>query len=172
MSRFNLQWPPGVQLQIQTALDAVMNNIEGRNCVLYFPPTLVQISGTSSTGSDLSSNVWAGGSPLPLHSQQNFSPYADSSSFMEVENTGVVTMIIYPNPQRFKDMFPAGWRKEAGSIVTRGYMSDLQKVLNCIKMQTYIEAGTKHYNYKLAGDPVMPGTIIPTRYWYGLWDRC
>lgn len=175
MSRFNISWPPGVQTQMQTTLDSIMSNIEGRNCILWFPPTLVPISGVAginpAQGSEISQNVWAGGSPLPIHGQQNFNPYADDTNYMEVENTGIITMVIYPNPQRFKDIFPVGYRKEEGTIVSRGFVSDLPAVLNCIKMQTYIEAGTNHYQYRLAGEPVMPGTIIPTRYFYTLWNR-
>lgn len=175
MSQITLQFPPGVQAAIQGTLDSIMNNIEGRTCILYYPPLQVPISGVASlnapVGSDFSSNIWAGGSPLPIHAQQSYNPYADGTAYMQVEQTGIITMVIYPNPQRFKDIFPAGYRLQAGSIATRGYVKDIPAVVNCVKMRTYVEAGTANYDYKLAGEPVMPGTIIPTRYFYAIFDR-
>lgn len=175
MSTFNITLPPGVQASIQNVLDSIMNNIEGRSCTLFFPPTPIPISGNQSMGTpigtDISSNVWSAGMPLPINSQQSFGTYAGGNNIAQIEQTGSITMVIYPNPNKFNDVFPIGERHEEGLIITRGYASDLQKVLNCTRMQTFIEVGMDHYQYKLAGEPVFMGTLIPSRYFYALWEQ-
>lgn len=174
MSIFNFTFSPGIQTSIQSTLDGIMA-LEGRDCILYYPPTPVSISGTQSfnppVGTDITNNTWAAGMPLPIHSQQNFNPYADDNNIVEIEQTGIIQMVIYPNPNRFNDVFPVGERKEEGLIITRGYVSDVTKILNATRMETFLEAGNNHYKYKLEGEPVMMGTLIPTRYFYALWSR-
>jgi hypothetical protein len=174
MSQINISFAPGVVSAIQSALDQV-TNLEARACTLYFPPVPIPISGAQSfnppVGTDITNNTWAAGMPMPLNSQQNFNPYSDGQNIAQIEPTGTIAMVIYPNPNRFNDVFPLGERKEEGMIITRGYVSDIPKILNCTRMETFIEAGTTHYKYKLDGEPVMMGTLIPTRYFYALWQR-
>lgn len=172
MSAINISIPSTVLSSIQTALDQTMA-LQEQDVVLYFPPTLQAISGSINVpaGTDWTNSVWSAGMPQPLHSQQQNNPYASQDGFMSIETTGTIRMVIYPNPTKFNNIFPPGNRLQDGMIVTRGYVSDLPSVLNATRMETYLQAGTNHYKYKLEGDPVMPGTIIPNRYFYSLWGR-
>lgn len=171
MSTFNISFAPGIQSAIQSVLDRV-TNLEARPCTLYFPPLPVAISGgqtfNAPVGTDITNDTWAAGMPLPLHSQQ---PYANATNIAEVETSETIQMVIYPNPTKFNDVFPIGERKEEGLIVTRGYTSDLDKILNAVRMETFLEAGTNHYKYKLEGEPIFMGTLVKTRYFYALWSR-
>lgn len=170
MSTFQL--PFGMRQSFQAALDSV-HIFEERNCILYYPglPQVIDQNITIPLGSDFSSNVWSAGMPLPFNNQQAGINYADGKNLVTVESTGIIQMIIYPNPSKFNNIFPVGERHAAGTIVTRGYVSDIPNILNCVRMQTYMEAGTDQYKYKLDGEPVMPGTLVPTRYFYALWQR-
>lgn len=175
MSIFNIQWPPGVQSTIQTALDSIMTNVEGRQCVLYFPPTYQSIIAPTGFNpvADISNNAWTAGMPMPIYSQQGFAGgYGDaSSSYAAVEITGTVTMVVYQNPALYNQVFPKGTQYEAGQIMTRGFITDLQSILNCTRMETFIELGQGHYKYKRAGEPVSPSKIIQNRWFYCLWSR-
>lgn len=175
MSIYNLSFPINVQANIQTTLDSIMTNLEGRKCVLYFPPIPTPVSGTQSInppiGSDISQNIWSAGMPQPMFSQQGFDPYANGTPYVEIEQSETITMIVYPNPGKFSHIFPMGERKADGLIVTRGFVTDLNKVLNCTRMETMIELGTDHYKYKLEGEPTFPSTIIQNRWFYAMWRR-
>lgn len=169
----NIQWPTNIQSSMQETLDTIMTNVTGRQCTLYFPPVVQASSGNLVLPADISANTWAAGNPLPLHSQQGLTPYVDTlTPTISVEPTGIVTMVIYWKPQRFLTLFPIGERKTDGFIVTRGFATDLPAILNCTKMETFNELGTDHYQYRLAGEAVSPGKIIPNRYFFAIWDRC
>ena len=174
MSILNISYPPGVKASFQSALDQFMQ-LEQQDCILYFPGTAVPVSGSQSigapVGTDMTNSVWAGGSPLPISNQYN-QPYEGSiQDYVQVETTGVIQMVVYPNPSRFSDVFPVGERSPAGLVGTRGYTSDLHHLLNATHVEMYNNIAGKHFKYKLAGEPIFPGTLVADRYFYAIFER-
>lgn len=176
-NEFCMQWPPEVQGTFRAALDGIINNLTGRQCILWFPPTVQTTSGTlnAAVGSNIQTNVWSAGPSLPLASQQDFSAYAGPVSVnapqtIQVESSTGIIMVIYQEPARFNNYFPIGQRHQEGTIVTEGFVTDMQSVRNCTRMETNLEIGNT-YAYKLAGEPVVPGKLVPNRYFYALWTR-
>lgn len=117
----------------------------------------------------IATDTWATG-PMHIYSMQN-GGYSDGNNYVTVTPTGMITMVLYDKPAQFSKLYPIGERKPEGLIVSRGFNTDLNDVLNCTKMRTNLEIGNDLYEYKLAGEPKSPGKIIQNRYWYALWER-
>lgn len=172
MSSFNLAWPPGIQAQMQAALDGYMNNIGGRPCILYYPPTPQPLPAGYSENpiADFPNSYASAGNPQWGNTLQGQSVYGGGNNFRMVESSGIVTMLVYDKPSVFNRIFPVGERHPEGSIMTRGFVSDLPNILNAVRMETYL-VGLTHYNFKLDGEPRFPGKIVPNRYFYAMWMR-
>ncbi len=159
---------PQIRSAMQLALDGVMIDF-ARPCTLYFPPVMTATTFPLNTayGGD---SAWSQGMPQPAHSMQGLSPYSDSTNTIAVESTGTIQMVIYLNPSQYDSNFPKDVHRPQDVIRTRGYVSDLPSVLNCTRMETYIDVGTDHYKYKLAGRPTIPGKIVPSRFFFAWWE--
>lgn len=163
-----LGFPISVQQNMQTTLDSFVINF-GRSCILYYPPLLQQSTSPLNTPYGETSS-WSQGNPQPVHSMQGMSPYADSVSSIAVEQTGVATMVVYWTPSKYDPDFPRDTNSPNEIIRTRGMTSDLPNVINCTRMETYRDLGTDHYKFKLVGRPIVPGKIIPSRYFFAWWQ--
>jgi hypothetical protein len=163
--------PSAIQQNFQQAVDDVLNNITGRNqgCILYYPPIQTPCPNFTQNG-NLSSDYWVTGDPQWIHSQQGC-PLCNGQNFITTEQSVTITMAIYWKPSQFNKDFPADNRHAEGVIQTKGFASDLTKVLNCSRMQAFSELGTDHYQFKLLGEPICPGKVVPNRYFYSLWQR-
>lgn len=159
--------PTQVQQNFQTAITEFLNNVVSRQCTLYYPPLQVPCPNIVTQG-DFPNSYWVTGDPQYIHSQQ-LCPLCNGSNFIAQEQSFTVTMAIYQKPSQFSSKFPADFRHEEGVIQTKGFCSDLTKVLNCVRMQAYSDLGTDHYQYKLFGQPIIPGKVVPSTFFYALW---
>lgn len=169
---FSISIPGDIQETIQYALDGVLNSWS-RKCVLYFPPLIQAASGSFNTPpGDIVANAWSAGPPIPLASQQNFTYGGGNltAPTVQVESSTGIMMLVHQDPYKFNNLFPMGERYPDGSIVTQGYVTDLQLVNNCTRMETLIELGTP-YGYTLNGSPIVPSRLVQNRYFYALWKR-
>lgn len=170
---FTITMPGDVQSSIQYTLDGILTQWS-RPCTLYFPPLTQSASGTLNPApGDIVSNTWSAGPPLPLASQQDF-PYAGgnlTTPTIQVESSTGIMMLVHQDPGKFNTIFPVDDRFPAGTIVTQGFVTDLQSVTNCTRMETMLDLGSK-YTYKLAGEPIVPSRLVKSRYFYAIWSRC
>jgi hypothetical protein len=102
---------------------------------------------------------------------QGEAPLAEGYNQIMQEQTVIVTAAIYWKPSQFSTLFPDDFRHEDGVIQIKGFCSDLTKWLNCTRMETLNDLGTNHYTFKLLAEPVIPGKVIKSRYFYALWKR-
>ena len=164
----NISIPAQIQQNFQSAVDTFLNNVLSRQCTLYYPPLQVACPNLTLQG-DFSNSYWITGDPQYIHSQQ-LCPLCNGSNLISQEQAPyVITMAIYWKASQFSKIFPVDFRHEEGIIQTKGYCSDLTKVLNCTRMSAFNDLGTDHYNYKLYGQPVVPGKVVKSRYFYALW---
>ena len=168
----NITWPAGIQAQFQSTLDSLLSTqMLGRSCILYFPPIQTPCPQAHTNVGNIDNSYWSAGNPLPINAQQPLCTYCGGNGFIAVEPTGVITQVLYWPPARYDANFPPGERHPEGPLRTKGFTTDLQAVLNCTRMEAYYELGMSHYNFKLAGDIVTPGKLVPNRYFYAWWDR-
>ncbi len=162
-------WPTNIQSLFQETLDSLIApTMLGQTCVLYFPPLNLPCPNAPTNVGNFSTDTWAAGNPLPVHAQD--CPLCHGENMYAVATTGSVNMIIYWFADPYKDVGVADERTEAGPIRTKGYVSDLHKILNCTYMEAYTAVG-RHYKFKLAGEPAVPGKLVPERYFFAMWNR-
>lgn len=161
--------PPAIQQSFQQAVDDMLNNIVGRNCKIFYPPTMVSCPNIVQQG-DLASSYWTSGEPEHIHDMQGCN-LCNGANFLSQEISVFILMEVLWKPSQFNRDFPADNRKAEGIIQTKGFCTDLNKVLNCSRMEAMNELGTDHYRFKLVGEPIVPGKIVANRYFYCLWQR-
>lgn len=165
-----IQIPTQVRQAFQQSVDTFLDNVLSRQCTLYFPPLQIPCPSLNQQG-DLPQSSWLSGDPQFIHSQQ-LCPLCNGTNFIAQEQSTVITMAIYWRASQFSTLFPADYRMEDGVIQTKGYCSDLTKILNSTRMEAYQDLGVDHYKFKLFGEPIMPGKVVASRYFYALWKRC
>ena len=166
----NISIPTSVQQSFQQGVDSVIENITGRSCKLFYPPIQVPCPNSVQQG-NIAQSYWTTGDNQDIHSQQGC-VLCNGTAFIAQEQSVFITMAIYWKPSQFNRDFPADNRKAEGVIMTKGFCTDLTKVMNASRMQAYSELGTDLYNWKLLGECIIPGKIIKDRYFYALWSRC
>jgi hypothetical protein len=165
-----LTLPATVQQTFASAVDDTINNILGRACKLFYPPTQVACPNIITTNGDFALDYAVTGDPQYIHSQQ-MCPLCNGTNFIQSEQSVIVQMIIFWKPSKFSNLFPKDFQHEDGEILTKGFFSDLNKVLNCVRFEAFNDLGTDHYNFKRSGEPIIPGKVQPSRYFYCLWKR-
>lgn len=161
--------PTAIQQSFREAVDTFTTNIISRPCTLYYPPVQVPCPNLNQPG-DFAGSYAFTGDPQFIHSQQ-LCPLCNGTNFIQREDSFVITMAIYWKASQFSAIFPADFRQQAGVIQTKGFCKDINTVLNCARMEAYQDLGTDHYQFKLIGEPVIPGKVIPSTYFYSLWKR-
>lgn len=141
----------------------------GRKCTLFYPPLQSPCPNLAQQG-NIANSYWVTGDPQHIHTGQ-LCPLCDGQNFISVEQSVIITMAIYWKPTQFNTDFPSDNRHAEGVIQTKGFCTDLTKVLNAARMESFSDLGTDLYQFKLLGEPVIPGKIIPSRYFYALWKR-
>lgn len=165
-----LQIPDGVRQAFGSAVDSIITNINGRPCKLFYPPMQVPCPNSVNNQGNIANDEWVTGAPNWVHCQQ-LCPLCNGNNFIMQEQTTFITMVVWHKPSQFNAAFPADNRYVDGVIQTKGFTSDLSKVLNCARMETYLDSGMDHYSFKMYGEPISPGKIIKSRYFYCLWMR-
>lgn len=162
--------PSNLSARVAESMDIILNSI-GRICTLYYPPIQSGVSTTQLTPVGAKTlDLYSDGGNYPIQEGQG-SALEFGQNFINLEQNEKIIMTIQWFPDKFDNKFPQGNRYADGTILTRGYVTDLQKVLNCNYMETYKETGFNHYRFKLLGEPTVSDQFTIARYFYAYWKR-
>lgn len=118
-----------------------------------------------------SSNIWISGGPAPFPSGQICSLCSGVGTRAE-QVTKTITLLCHYDPKKFVTKLPTNVEVGAGAVETKGYLTDLQSVLQSREMiiQPDLSPHIK-WRYKLASEPTNPSNIIQSRYFFCIWNR-
>ncbi len=140
-------------------------------CIIYYAPLASSISTPQLTpvgAKTLDIIPTAGDFPVQFGQED---PMEFGQNFIYIEQTETIYMTVQWTPAEFSNKFVPGFKYQAGTIMTKGFVSDLQKIRNAEYMEIFQSAGYDHYKFKLIGEPVIPGQFTGARYFYAWWAR-
>lgn len=154
----------------QNAIDDIIDQL-GKDCLLLYPSVRTDCPNCIfDPTTQRSSGVFKTGGPRPFP-RGMICPVCHGTGNLGNEATEPVRMLCQWNPKQFT--LEAGNIQVPNSVVeTKGYLSDLPKILASRKMllQIPIEPFMR-YHFELWGEPIDRGNIIQNRYFYALWKR-
>jgi hypothetical protein len=140
-------------------------------CIVYYAPTPSAILTPELTpvgGKVLDLSPTALDFPAEFNQED---PMEFSQNYIDVEQTETIYMTIEWTPAKFNPKLYPGYKYQDGMIMSKGFVSDLQKVRNAEYIEIFQSAGHNHYRFKLVGEPVIPGQFTGARYFYAWWMR-
>lgn len=155
----------------QAALDDLLNEL-GKTCTLIYPPIMENcVNCVFDSIGNKSANRWMNGGPFPFP-EGGICPSCGGSGLRAEEYSEDILMSVISQPSKFWVKPPANVQIPAGTIQTKGFLTDLEKVQRARKMilQPEISHLVK-YTYVLRGEPVDISNIVPGRYFYCMWER-
>lgn len=154
----------------QCLLDMIGTDVFGVECTLYMPPIPTPCSNcVPDPIGQKSSNIYLNGGPTPFENGQ-ICPMCGGVYIIAQQSTETVIFTIEYKIEKFLDILKQTIRYPQNAIQTRGFVSDMQKVLNCTDMEINRNAGVAHYRYKLSGEPLIAGKLSDD-YFYAAWER-
>jgi hypothetical protein len=149
-------------IHVTEVFDAMINQW-GKTCKLVYPPKYVPCSncefGTYKTGG-----------PMPF--TFGLCPMCNSNGTKAEEVSENVILLINWRPSIWEyPILNTNIVKPNNSIETKGFMSDLPKILQCDHLVILNVDGYKHFKFKLNGEPVDQGSVVQARYFKALWNR-
>jgi len=157
---------------IRDAIDDLILEL-GKDCLLVYPPKMTLcVNCVSDPIGHKPSNRWKNGGPMrfPLGS---LCPLCNGEGRRAEEVTETLRFLCEWDPKKFlKPVQGVDLRVPYGMCQTKGYLTDLPKVLRCDHMilQNNI-SGVLRLKYKLAGEPGDYSNIIQGRYFVATWER-
>lgn len=153
------------------AIDDLIDQL-GKTCTLVYPPKWVDCANAATDPvGHKGANRWVNGgasqfNPLGVCSLCN------GEGKIAQEVTDDVVMLLAWEPSKFFVKSPAYVDVPKGQIQTKGYITDLPKIMKARQMivQPSLES-TIRWRFELAGEPIDPGNIIQGRYFVALWNR-
>lgn len=83
----------------------------------------------------------------------------------------LITMTIDWTPKAWMNIGAESVRVPAGMVTTRGFMTDLPKVLRCSYAVLDINNPYTTNTFKLYGEPYSSGAFVKNRYFMAVWQR-
>jgi hypothetical protein len=165
---------------LQTAVDAFDDMIDtfGKNCKLIYksketicPNCIVDPKTGRSTGRPKPN-------PIIPFTVGTTCPICDGrGKLVGTEGYSIVKMSINWNPREWITMWPQAANADsivrlAGGVATsRGYITDLPKILRADSVVLDIDNNFMNNHFVLSGEPISPGNIVKNRYFTALWKR-
>lgn len=156
-------------LALSTSLRTKLNSIFdemieewGKTCVLVYPPKLI-VNGSGG-------NFRASGNKqtkVPANS-----PLSNGEGYKEQEITEEIRMSVVTDPRNFYVKFPANVQIPDGMIQTKGFIADLDKVMQATHL--IVEPATLigiKWKYSKYSEPKDIYNVITDRYFYVNWIR-
>lgn len=168
-NRDNLIIPDAVFQEYNYTMDAFIDGVPGKSCLLIYPATKIECPNCFlDPNTDRSTNVYKNGGP---QSFINFTicPLCGGEGYRTNPNTESIRLRVYYNP---KDFLNTGTTITApdGTIQIIGYMTDYPKVQKSIALSVNSELnGAEIWKYKKQGEAVPWG--FNQRYFVQLWSR-
>lgn len=140
-------------------------------CILYYPPIPSSIPTAPLTPvGGKTKDIAFTGDDVPIQYGQ-VDPMEFGQNFIDIQQTETIYMTINWEPATFSSKFPPGFKYQDGTIMTKGFVVDMGKVMNCEFVEIFESAGFNHFKFKLIGEPSIPGQFTGARYFYALWQR-
>ena len=143
----------------------------GEPCVVYYPPipSAVSMPELIPAGGK-TQDLMSAGTDFPFQYGQ-VDPMEFGQNFIDIEQSETIYMTINWEPATFSSKFPPGFKYQDGTIMTKGKVADMGKVMNAEYIEIFQSAGFNHFKFKLIGEPTIPGQFTGSRYFYALWQR-
>jgi RNA polymerase subunit RPABC4/transcription elongation factor Spt4 len=157
----------------QIASDAIDDLIDqlGKDCRLIYPDKVSDCPNCIfNPVTQKSSNKYQSGGPFPFQ-DGTICPVCHGNGRLQSEQTETIKMLCSWNPRQWI-ILPGNINVPNSMVQTKGYLTDLPKVLRSRKMvlQIPIEPYNK-YQFELQGEPIDQGNIIQGRYFIAVWKR-
>lgn len=163
------------------ALDSLMapqeNGGLGKHCKLLFDPKRTKCPNCYwDQQNQRSANHYRPGGPQPFP-DGSLCPVCLGKGVIEQEVSQDIVMLCNFNPRTWLvlpglDPSTINLQIPGGAVQTKGWMTDMEKVLQSRRMiLDFPNQGIHRYLYELAGEPVSPGNIVQGKYFVALWRR-
>ncbi len=162
-----IEFDPDIIADAIESFDYVLDE-KGKTCRLFYEGEWEACACAADDIGNKPHNHNTDGGPIPIHSVCHLC--GDTGQRVK-EVYDDIKMTIDWTPKQYK--YSGNVRIPDGAIVSRGYLSDMPKVLNCIKMQIMDTdiAVYRNYLFKLYGEPSDRFGFIPGRYFIAVWSR-
>ncbi len=153
----------GIRQIIQGVQDDFID-LWGKNCRIVYPPKLVECVNCAN-------GTWKNGGPMPF--TYGLCPLCNSKSGYAAQevSTTIKVLVAWRANQWIYPVKNLEIRVPNNYIETKGYYTDVPKIKNAEYMVVLSPDGFAHYQFKLAGEPIDPGSISQGRYFVCPWTR-
>lgn len=165
-----LDIPSDVLRDMQAALDDV-HDLKVKPCRLIYPPRLTACSCVVDPIGKKPYGYGLHGGPLPTPNLTNC-PMCGGTGKKQTEQSEVIDLAVNWHPSQYQKIGDQTIRLPAGSILTKGYINLLPKVVRAQELIVNIDLeGYIKYRYKLYGEPIDPYSIFRSHYFMAFWER-
>lgn len=162
--------PDIIQLA-KNGIDDLLNQL-GKKCLLQYSPKQIFCPNcTYDPVAKKSRNIWISGGPISFPNGTTC-PMCEGVGYKFETATDTITMLCHTDKRKWVTKLPPNVQISDGAVETKGYLSDLEKVLRAEVM--IVQPDLSPYitwKYKLYGEPTNPSNIIQDRYFLAIWER-
>lgn len=164
----------------QDAFDDLLDQSNlGKPCKLvYSSTTTICPNCIVNRNTGLSTNRYKVGGPIPFVDGEICPVCEGSGKLVGTEGFDIVTLLIDWNPKPWLNVVGnAGDAPDSvvripnGAITTRGYMTDLPKIIKADYAVMDVNNNYMNNHFVLSGEPISPGNIVKNRYFTAVWKR-
>lgn len=151
------------------ALDDLITEL-GKPCRLIYPPVPVPCAAcVADPIGQKPGNAWIHGGPSPMSGM--VCPDCGGTGYRADSVTELIVMSVAVTPAHFWLKPPSGMQVPVGTIQTKTYLTNRDKLRRARRMILQPDAPGGGWVYELDGDPVDVSNIIQSRYCVANWKR-
>lgn len=154
------------------AADAIDDLIDqlGKEVTLTYPSVTIDCPNcVFDPTTQRSAGIYKPGGPRPFN-RGTICPVCRGTGRLANQVTGKVKLLCHWDVKNFN--FPLDTIATPYSLVqTKGYMSDLPKILQSRRIVLQPPETNLSYTFELWGEPIDAGNIVPGRYFTAIWRR-
>lgn len=159
----------------QSVFDDMLNNWDGKPCQLFYAETQqVCPNCIINPATRVSTNRYNGTGPQPFPTGQTC-PVCNGRGFIiNTAKSDTITMAVDWTPKPWMNVGPAGGtvlRVPGGMVTSRGFVTDLPKVIRADYAFLDTSNTTITNRFKLYGKPFVSGATVTNRYFMAIWQR-
>lgn len=150
--------------------DMLDPSIFGKQCVLHLPPITTNCPNCLPDSAGLkSSNIYLSGGPQQFVNGQ-ICPVCLGQYMIETANDVSIYASLEYRFDNFLQVLKLNLRHPQNSIQVKTYATYITNLKNALSMETLVNAPNGNYQYKLAGEPIIPSKFT-NKFCYSVWER-
>ena len=163
-----LNIPVDIKTAISDCLDDLIT-LMGQTIVLQYPPKKGFCPNCLFSGIDnRSTNRYKSGGPMPF--QVGTCPLCNGTGYRDEAQSEAIQVLVAWTPKNFF-IQPTNIALPDCDIQTKGYVSDVPKIMRCVEMKVMGLDGYVHQRFTRTGEPNDINNIVQGRFAVTKWKR-